>query len=413
MRILLQLVFILIHSPCFSESFSNIVTDLDYRNTISKDQNVNVERSPKAQEGSTLRETSLIERDTELKMLSLNVWALPFWHLKSKQKRRYKEIPHALLGSDADIICIQEAFSKKFRKKLLPLMDGEYFTESNYRCNKRLLGPFIKDCHGGLITFSKYPIISEVFYPFPKYAKMSTPERLGEKGFLITHLEAPSGIISVINTHLYSGKGPKAQSFRMKQLSFLNNTVALIPKVFKSPIFLMGDLNFQTPDLLGDHLASIEYNYILDSMNLTDPLKSICEDNFTIHQSNPYHHFDDDAEKLDYCLYNAPANIQIDCTQSSTMFTGSNAISDHYGWFSNFTLSKDPLQLDRIAQYTASVDCIPESIYVDDEMLSNASSIHVFKTRIDIVPAELDNEGLLVFKAGTSIDILPSVADGQ
>ncbi len=358
----LQLLIILSHFFISPEIFSIVSFDKEIWDKLESQNEEEINTGAFSISSVPLLPSSFQEDELQISMLSLNVWALPFWNPKTKQKRRYRQIPIALMGSDADVICIQEAFSRKLRKKLLPIMENKYFTGSNYLCNKTLIGPFKRDCYGGLITLSKFPIISEVFYPFPKYSNMKLPERFGRKGFLLTQIQSPSGIISVINTHLYSGNGLKDQSFRLRQLSYLRSIIALLPEVQANPIFLMGDLNLQTPKTLSTGAINInmEYKYILDSLNLADPLEALSDDKFTIHRLNPYFHSNDGQQKLDYCLYSAPSDIQVDCTKSSTIFTGSNSISDHYGWFSTFVISNDHADIKRIAQLTVNLKHVSE-----------------------------------------------------
>ena len=67
---------------------------------------------------STERMKSIVPKSLEypdaLHMISFNAWALPVWIPNAEQIKRYKAIPGKLLEQNADIICVQEAFARKF-----------------------------------------------------------------------------------------------------------------------------------------------------------------------------------------------------------------------------------------------------------------------------------------------------------
>ena len=52
-----------------------------------------------------------------LKVLTLNIWDLPFWFVKDR-KKRIKNLPEYLKKSGADIICLQESFDVENRSFL-------------------------------------------------------------------------------------------------------------------------------------------------------------------------------------------------------------------------------------------------------------------------------------------------------
>ena len=277
-------------------------------------------------------------------MISFNAWALPVWIPKSEQIKRYKEIPFKLIEQNADIICIQEAFARKFRKKLLPALEEFYHTESDFYCNKNIVGPVNKDCHGGLITFSKYPILSESFYPYPVYDKMRIEEQIGEKGFLLTTIRTPNGIINVINTHLYAGLKDVDEKHRMVQIHHMDSILNTLSYSDLYPTFLLGDLNVRHPEVAvetSEQLSSV-YEYITDDMGFTDPALHLSQDYYTIDRSrNAYSGNNNGKQKLDYCLYRQAGGHKISCKDQGILFDGMNAISDHLAWSSTYALSAD------------------------------------------------------------------------
>lgn len=271
----------------------------------------------------------------EYHFISFNAWALPVWIPKSAQLKRYRRIPYQLLAQNADIICIQEAFARKFRKKLLPLLSEYYYTFSDYYCNKNIAGPVVKDCHGGLVTFSRYPITDEKFYAYPVYESMRIEEQIGEKGFLLSTIESPDGIINVINTHLYSGLKKADEWHRSVQIAFMDSILRDTPDLDLYPLFLLGDLNVRHPDIAfeRDQPVSDVYDHITRKMNFIDPARLLKSEYYTIEKSvNKYSGMNNGSQKLDYCMYRPAQNTKVELKDQCTVFNQENALSDHMGW---------------------------------------------------------------------------------
>lgn len=284
----------------------------------------------------------------EYHFISFNAWALPVWIPKSEQIKRYRRIPYELLTKNADIICIQEAFARKFRKKLLPLLSEQYYSYSDYLCNKRIAGPILKDCYGGLITFSRYPIIEEIFYPYPIYESMRLEEKMGEKGFLLSTIDSPNGVINVINTHLYSGLNKIDEWHRSIQISFMDSILRSRPDLDLYPLFLLGDLNVRHPDIAFERVqpASRVYARITQDMNFIDPARSFKSEYYTIDKSlNKYSGMKNGSQKLDYCMYRPARNILVKLKDQCTAFTREKALSDHMGWETFFHFLEIPSDL--------------------------------------------------------------------
>jgi endonuclease/exonuclease/phosphatase family metal-dependent hydrolase len=276
-----------------------------------------------------------LEYPDALHMISFNAWALPVWIPNAEQIKRYKAIPGKLLEQNADIICVQEAFARKFRKRLLPALEDTYNTFSDYYCNQSIAGPVMKDCHGGLITFSKFPILEETFYPYPVYDAMRIEERIGEKGFLITTIASPKGVINVINTHLYAGSKSPDEKHRSVQISFMDSIINIRKDLDQYPLFLLGDLNVTHPDIadVTNQERSIVYDRIINQMKFDDSAKKLNADYYTIDKSrNNYSGSNNGKEKLDYCLFRLCEGKTIICKDQSILFDGREAISDHLAW---------------------------------------------------------------------------------
>ncbi len=181
-------------------------------------------------------------------LLSFNAWALPIWLPYHDQQKRYKAIPQRLIDTNADIICIQEAFADSFRRQQLTATSDHYDIYSDYSCNRLIAGLVKMDCHGGLMTLSKYPIEEEQFYAFPKSRYMRWEESLGAKGFLLTKLQVNQNTVYVINTHLYAGLTQADELHQLVQIKYMHEVLE-DHNVLSHDIFLLGDLNILHPSI--------------------------------------------------------------------------------------------------------------------------------------------------------------------
>ena len=198
-----------------------------------------------------------MKKDQSIKILSFNIWGLPFWPIN--KRGRVSLIIDYLRKLDADIICIQEAFDAHYRKLILKEMSlqGYHVTDGKIKKHRRLLG--YMDMTGGLITFSKFPVIRCEFTPF-KSRQYSIVEWLGRKGVLETIVKTPAGPLRVINTHMYYGKSALASKMRLREL---NTIVSFSKKNDHIPTVLAGDLN-QDNIIKHDHIGILlenEFNH--------------------------------------------------------------------------------------------------------------------------------------------------------
>jgi len=243
----------------------------------------------------------------------------------------HKKTPQLLLAQNADIICIQEAFSRKFRKKILPVMENHYHSYSDFRCNKKIFWPLHKDCHGGLMTFSKFPIIDEAYFAYPKVENMRVDEIIGEKGFLLSTINIDADTAYIINTHLYAGLNEQDEANRLKQIRFMHHILDSLGVISKQ-IFLLGDINIIHPQVskLRDKPFSDVYKYIYEEMNFRDTAPALRASDYTVDRNcNSYSGNKNGSQKLDYCFYKSPNDRFLKLLDYGTVFKGKNSISDH------------------------------------------------------------------------------------
>lgn len=169
----------------------------------------------------------------DVHVLSYNIWDLPLV-TPGYSRKRINNIAHFLKELSADIICVQEAWNPRHNQKIVGILKLYCDTIAiKSRFFTRLFG--FSNKFGGLLTLSKYPIISEKYISFSKTGWFWT-EWFGNKGFLETIVRTPEGEIRVINTHLHQ---PTA-AIRLHQLKEL---FAYIGKDQSRTTILAGDFN--------------------------------------------------------------------------------------------------------------------------------------------------------------------------
>jgi len=130
-------------------------------------------------------------------------------------------MPAALRALDADVICLQEVWVPRARALLKRALSARYTAT--------------RSAAGGLMVFSRFPIVTERFIRFPYVPGMSLIEGIVGKGLLEVQLETRLGPIRVIDAHLASGDTVG----RNGQLRFL------LAKVGRDlPLVVAADTNF-------------------------------------------------------------------------------------------------------------------------------------------------------------------------
>src|SRR5215470_20212372 len=178
---------------------------------------------------------------SQLKIVSFNIWDLPYWFVKNR-RQRILQIAEYLRRLDAEIVGLQESFDVHHRRLLYEHLGLErYYTSGGFEETRKVpLAVF--DTTGGLVIFSKFPIIQHKFIPFNHFTP-SLVERIGRKGVLEATIETPYGVMQVFNIHLHMGRSFFAHHIRVKQLK----SVLEYMKVQQyMSIILAGDFNENT-----------------------------------------------------------------------------------------------------------------------------------------------------------------------
>ena len=151
---------------------------------------------------------------------------------------RIDHIVNTLKEQNADIICLQELFSRKGAEQLCEKLKDSY---AHFYIN---IGPIIygfnKETAGipsGLFVASKYPLSSPEFQP---YNEKETPKIRANGFFHAKIMDQNKALAHIITTHLQSNSADEDLQYRHAQLQ------AIIHKDFgRLPVFVCGDLNIE------------------------------------------------------------------------------------------------------------------------------------------------------------------------
>lgn len=258
----------------------------------------------------------------QLKIVSFNIWDLPYWFVKNRQQRM-RQIAAYLSTLDAEIVCLQESFDVRHRRFLYESLGAEkYYASDGFETTRR--APLARlDTTGGLVIFSKFPIIHNTFIPFRQFTP-SLIERIGHKGILEATIETPYGAIQVFNTHLHKEQRFFAHHIRLKQLKTI---LQRMQKHQHLPAILAGDFNenalmeqkkwatiLQSRGLV--HSLHFERSEYLPSYRLSNPLVDTWVNRVQY------------SRRLDYILVSLVENLGLKVVQYEPIYL-TPPLSDH------------------------------------------------------------------------------------
>lgn len=249
-------------------------------------------------------------------IVSLNIWDLPFWFVKDRSKR-IVHIAAYLNDLDADIICLQESFDPHHRKKLHALFDAHQHTDIEHAYRNFFFVSL--DTTGGLITFSKFPILATSFHRFGR-SFFSPIEFFSGKGMLVTYIQTPHGVLRVANFHLHKKGFLFDEAVRLQQMKFM--LAGLQDHIM--PTVLAGDCNEH------DILNNKKFSTLFDAYGFIHPHADILHPSYR--WDNPYVNTWINAisqsKRIDYMMHNDLSPLQLQPEQYSVLYP-ENPLSDH------------------------------------------------------------------------------------
>ena len=180
----------------------------------------------------------LLVRLIYMKIISLNIWDLPVWFVRDR-KERIALIQNFFHENNPDIICLQEAFDPDNRMWLAGFLREHGYAASDEHIESRSVMGRKMDTTGGLVIFSRFPILETTFIPFRRLF-FSPIEALGRKGILITLLNTPQGALRIVNLHLHKKSFLWDEEIRFSQLEILFMTLQFYAPM---PTVMAGDFN--------------------------------------------------------------------------------------------------------------------------------------------------------------------------
>ncbi|HXF43977.1 MAG TPA: endonuclease/exonuclease/phosphatase family protein [Candidatus Paceibacterota bacterium] len=261
-----------------------------------------------------------------IKIVSLNVWDIPFW-FSVKREERINRLGVYLKDIDPDIVCLQEAFDVRHRAVLHEILGKSVYKETEGNGKTRRVFLFKRlDLTGGLVTYSKLPIVKSVFHRFRRFVDMVFFEYIGRKGVLETVIETPKGPLVVMNTHLHTGRLSIDRHVRVKQLKQVFKAAAGVKEL---PTVILGDFNDN------DLLKHRDYTPFFRKYGFEDAaLDTKGEVTPTVRLGNRYHsktwfNRSRTTERLDYALVRNFEKAGMKIAEYRNLEQPANPLSDH------------------------------------------------------------------------------------
>ena len=192
---------------------------------------------------------SEVSQIDSIKLVSFNIDDLAC-HVPKYSKNssdRTTEIIDYLESTNADIICLQEAWGETIKNEIT-----KAFLAKNYYV---ALPPWRKNYmfgeNSGLVTISKYPIINQIFLPFTNSRGVC---RLFNKGVQYSHIRVPNSNpdtsieLNIANTHLQASF-TKTSSYLDFQKTTKEQLTTIINNCPYESCLLVGDLNLKKENL--------------------------------------------------------------------------------------------------------------------------------------------------------------------
>ncbi|NRB39024.1 MAG: sphingomyelin phosphodiesterase [Pseudomonadales bacterium] len=196
--------------------------------------------------------TTLNENPDQLNLLTYNLSALPL--ISTDIEKRLKAIPAYI--QDYDVLLFQEAFSEHREDFILEIA-------KTYPYQTQMLDKEGINVHdGGVIIFSRFPILNEAQFIFPDCADADC---LADKGVNYAAINKLGRVYHVFATHTASFDSAVARHFRQKQFQQMRDFASSLAIPNTETVIYGGDLNVNKLIFLDD------YQQMLNTLEADEP----------------------------------------------------------------------------------------------------------------------------------------------
>lgn len=257
-----------------------------------------------------------------IKLLSYNIDDIVYhrYRYPKKNEARAVDIIAYLESTNADIICLQEVWGETMRQEITDafLAKNYYVALPNWRKN------YIFGENSGLMTISKYPIITQTFIPFNNAEGYC---RMCNKGVQYCHIRVPnsnsltSKVLNIANTHLQASFREYSSyldyhEIAKEQLSIIINECPY------EWCLLTGDLNLQKDQLTNFIRNESNIRYFGENIDVSFP---------------------DYNDRLDYSLLISKIAIKNKITNIKNSTESNISLSDHFPIITEFEFFRNEI----------------------------------------------------------------------
>lgn len=307
----------------------------------------------------TLQSTGEVSSPNELTLLQYNIQQRPAYAALGTGKldtarNTPVKMPSAITkyNNNIDVVTIDEAFARRQRPKIIENMEKYGFTH-----HTNVLGlNSSKAWSGGVMVFSKYPIVKTKEYIYKNYSKK---DGNAAKGVLYAQINKDGKLYNIFATHTnasytFGGKtrlpmDDEGRLARKKQFVELKKFIDQQNIPSNQPVIIVGDMNV---DMISENgKPGDEYHNMLETLNATHP--RVIGGKYTLDRNTNVYVDPNDGppQYLDYALYsnshqkpqtayNRPVCLKASGKDVCKKLGYDQEISDHYPLFTHWEFSK-------------------------------------------------------------------------
>ncbi|RSD27591.1 sphingomyelin phosphodiesterase, partial [Vibrio pectenicida] len=277
-----------------------------------------------------IEETSRRSENNSLSILTYNTWMLSY--VGKYMGVRDTLIANSRIVNNHDVVFMQELFRYENVQNIRWTMQN-YFP---YTSNK-LDGGGSNTYDGGVLTFSKYPIVEQAQHVFEN---CKGTDCSADKGILYTKIMKGRYPYHLFNVHLGAWNSQAYRNIRMLQIGEIFTFINQLDLPNDEPIIIGGDFN------IAKHKFPLDFEQMQRVLNVNEPpLEGTLRYSFDPYLNEHISYSDEsDRERLDYILFvdngsivNSSSKITLPRSFQEDMW-GVWDLSDHFAVSAQFTV---------------------------------------------------------------------------